>query len=536
MVSANPPPAPLSEEIIQKFNLDRVNAWDNALRAAQTQIRNGEQKREAGTHQSTLRDERSPITGRYTSRAQHRAAGAAMILEAEQEIIEARTVQSWINSMRTYLHQKAEQNPIIPMKTWVGPSGSESRFAVVTKNNEYLVLFFPDGRISESNLSNFRPEDQDLIRQQERIHSFEKLMQNLQPLHSNTEWTMLNGGSIRGNILLLETNYIFIRHFDGSSRAYPTQMFSEYNNLQKKLRRDFNARRINDQNLSIISKFGIIPSKLYIGLTEEFQELIAARIPKVNHSNTIAHFENHNREEHSIIGNEKTHTPASPSDPAQNPAIASKPMSQSQTKTPIHSIPTISSPSEQIENLTESLSSPLTDSEFLDERLLYLLKIIGVVIFFSSILVFIVASSRSYVVYFNKFDLVISALGPFAILASLIIYFLESDSRMFSDEHMGFLFQYIVSGVLFLGGIYCIAISFFNAIKHNRSIPMGVLIGLVKIFFSLIGVMLLLAALNEDKYKKKLTIIGFLVLVGLILINGQAVYRKKGWSLNPQNA
>ena len=82
--------------------------------------------------------------------------------------------------------------------------------------------------------------------------------------------------------------------------------------------------------------------------------------------------------------------------------------------------------------------------------------------------------------------------------------------------------------------------NFILSIKYNKSLLVGLFIGLMKTVVAILGVLILIGYVNElldDEYKSigqwilMVLILGFFVWLGKKLVNGQSVYSEKDWAL-----
>ncbi len=84
-----------------------------------------------------------------------------------------------------------------------------------------------------------------------------------------------------------------------------------------------------------------------------------------------------------------------------------------------------------------------------------------------------------------------------------------------------------------IGGI----MTLYNAVKYNRNLPLGLLIGVCKLVISMLLITLSLNYLlnMNDKRTRNRNLFTFLVLGGIAwlwlkLVNGERVYERKGWT------
>lgn len=158
--------------------------------------------------------------------------------------------------------------------------------------------------------------------------------------------------------------------------------------------------------------------------------------------------------------------------------------------------------------------------------------IIGIIFILTTLFL---ATSKKAVVYWDSSDLFLTTatwlVWP---IVMLIGHILKINSTL-----------EIVLGVV-LSVIFLIR-TFISCVTHNKSIVVGLLVGILKLFFALIGVFLLIgfvASLKNDEQNGHFNLAGFIIWVVIFgvfrwlahqLINGPEVYAVKGWALPVKN-
>ena len=115
-------------------------------------------------------------------------------------------------------------------------------------------------------------------------------------------------------------------------------------------------------------------------------------------------------------------------------------------------------------------------------------------------------------------------------------------ARSISSEDAGTSFlEILVMGIAVLLAAVSTLINYHNAIRHNRSMILGLAIGTLKLAassFTVLSVAGQLSRLSDSESTRReradamltLAMIGF---VWWILVNGQRVYEKRGWQPLP---
>ena len=167
-----------------------------------------------------------------------------------------------------------------------------------------------------------------------------------------------------------------------------------------------------------------------------------------------------------------------------------------------------------------------------DAALLY--GVLSVLVFiFGFIWVIVAANKKKVVVFFNFLD----AVGT---LATIVLFILGVGTvsmypfRTFGANNIFHaLFSYeciIISIILFIN-------NFNSAMKYNKNILTGLVVGFYKFFY----ILLIFGVISErEKYKREhpqagqnfnIVGVGLIAWFGMTLFNGEAVYQAKGWEL-----
>lgn len=147
----------------------------------------------------------------------------------------------------------------------------------------------------------------------------------------------------------------------------------------------------------------------------------------------------------------------------------------------------------------------------------------------------IAGATKSVVIYYNGKDMLNSFLSVFLFFAVLVM----ANMKPFESDEFNWVFLWIFTPIIGLLCIYCMIMNFINSVKHNRSILLGLIIGLFKIIFiSLIGVVIIDQILvitnkgNSNKIKTTSAVFLFVfIFLAHAMINGHKVYEKRNWPL-----
>lgn len=147
---------------------------------------------------------------------------------------------------------------------------------------------------------------------------------------------------------------------------------------------------------------------------------------------------------------------------------------------------------------------------------------------------FIAGVSNKVVIYFDKKDLLISFMPWGSLVIGLLLLMAYQHEGTVTIENLTSVQTFIAylsiaSSVIFF--IWSIRLS----IRHNRSVMLGLLVGVFKILSALLGLLIICSLtvdINGRENKLKETVfailfLGVFVWLGRRLINGQEVYRVK---------
>jgi hypothetical protein len=144
-------------------------------------------------------------------------------------------------------------------------------------------------------------------------------------------------------------------------------------------------------------------------------------------------------------------------------------------------------------------------------------------------------AERRIVIYYDGTDMAVSA---FAVIFPLVAWVL-SDSNIFESSFLNWMVHWLVSPAIGIAGLSLMVANFKSAIRHNRSIALGLLVGLFKIVFLALTVIVIFGQIS--KITDERTSFGEAVFAALLLvicyvvakamINGPEVYVAKGWEL-----
>ena len=148
----------------------------------------------------------------------------------------------------------------------------------------------------------------------------------------------------------------------------------------------------------------------------------------------------------------------------------------------------------------------------------------------------LLAATNHVVVFYDGLDVWWS----FAPLLSLATGYMIARSISSEDAGTSFL-EILVMGIAVLVAAVSTLINYHNAIRHNRSMILGLAIGTLKLAtssFTVLSVAGQLSRLSDSESTRReradamltLAMIGF---VWWILVNGQRVYEKRGWQPLP---
>ena len=143
------------------------------------------------------------------------------------------------------------------------------------------------------------------------------------------------------------------------------------------------------------------------------------------------------------------------------------------------------------------------------------------------------------VIYYDEADLVISLLPWLTLFVTMIIAGIYQPTEYDLDPERMLQIQKVV---WYIGITLATLLSLWAvwlSIKYNRSIPVGIAFGILKLLSGLIGVLVLISqvsTMKDEKTKRKdfwfaILVFGSFWWLGKKLINGKRVYKNKGWNL-----
>ena len=91
----------------------------------------------------------------------------------------------------------------------------------------------------------------------------------------------------------------------------------------------------------------------------------------------------------------------------------------------------------------------------------------------------VAGAERRVVVYYDGTDMAVTGL---AVILPLIAWGLF-ETRLFESEAFNWAVRWLVSPTLVIAGLICMLANFKSAVAHNRSIVLGLLVGLFKFVF-----------------------------------------------------
>jgi hypothetical protein len=149
-------------------------------------------------------------------------------------------------------------------------------------------------------------------------------------------------------------------------------------------------------------------------------------------------------------------------------------------------------------------------------------------------------SANKVVIYYDRHDMVISFLGVLLPMVALQMW----TAQPFESAVGNWFFQWLAAPAVGLSGLLCIVVTFAAAITHNRSVVLGVAIGVFKIVFVCLTVLVVLAQLGQFTDRKSAAkdvmvaalCLALFVSIAKALVNGPAVYRARGWALPEPHA
>lgn len=161
---------------------------------------------------------------------------------------------------------------------------------------------------------------------------------------------------------------------------------------------------------------------------------------------------------------------------------------------------------------------------------------IAVVVAFIAML--IAGATNKIVIYFNAGDFFVSFMPWGSILIGMILLNVYQHEGEVDFNALSGMQSFIWYASLSLSAIFFIW-SMKLSITHNRSIALGLFVGIIKVLSALLGVVVLVGQVgkmfSDDASMKDaliaMLVFGVFIWLGKKLINGEQVYLAKGWAL-----
>jgi hypothetical protein len=163
-------------------------------------------------------------------------------------------------------------------------------------------------------------------------------------------------------------------------------------------------------------------------------------------------------------------------------------------------------------------------------------KIVWIIIVLLAIGLTIAGLCNKCVIYYDAKDLGVTFLGIFLPILGIVL--LALNVNIFDAEILNSIIRFGGGISSLLVGIWCLVKSFKYSIRHNRSIMLGLVIGIFKVaflLFSIIAVIGYFAKVSDKKTTVREIFIVTILLLGFraiayAMINGERVYASKGWN------
>jgi hypothetical protein len=161
--------------------------------------------------------------------------------------------------------------------------------------------------------------------------------------------------------------------------------------------------------------------------------------------------------------------------------------------------------------------------------------LIGIIVFILFIAIFYAGAAKKIVIYYDYKDL-FSSIG--ALLCLFFFFAILQESPTESERSNKFLL-WVVTPLLGLLSLYLLLLNFKNSVMHNRSLPLGCLIGIFKLAYVILAFTIIFAQFSDAKDRRRsfgdvivaALIVGVAVWITTVLVNGKEVYKQKGWPL-----
>ena len=153
----------------------------------------------------------------------------------------------------------------------------------------------------------------------------------------------------------------------------------------------------------------------------------------------------------------------------------------------------------------------------------------------------IAGATKKVVVYYDGTDMAVSAFGVILPFVALLMF----SSTSFESTAFNWIIHWLLAPIIGIVGLVCVGCSFRSACHHNRSATLGLFVGVFKVIFVALTVMVIIAQIGKmidakSSVKDKVLAVIFLAIIGAVakaMINGPEVYQAKGWvgsASNPQ--
>ena len=165
-----------------------------------------------------------------------------------------------------------------------------------------------------------------------------------------------------------------------------------------------------------------------------------------------------------------------------------------------------------------------------------LITILWIAASFVGIGLLVAGAERKIVIYFDGADMAVTGLAIFLPLAAWLLHV----SRLFESDIFNGMVRWVLSPGLAIAGLACMIASFKSSIRHNRSITLGLLVGLFKIVFLTLTAIVVLGQMSKltDEKTTFIEALGSILMIAACailaraMINGPEVYAAKGWELS----
>lgn len=187
-------------------------------------------------------------------------------------------------------------------------------------------------------------------------------------------------------------------------------------------------------------------------------------------------------------------------------------------------------PGERIQSTEQRSTNSASESDKLSSDMVTVMWLVVAAI---GIGLLIAGASNRVVIYYNGKEMAVSFLA----VALPIIAASMFDSAPFESSLFNWIFHWIASPITGIIGIFCLALNFQQAIKHNRNIFLGVFVGAFKLVFVTLTFLVVMEQTSRMMDKKSsfkdaavaAIILAATVAIAKAMINGPKTYEAKGW-------